>query len=179
MTRERAQALNNILENIEPGKYTPNEDVLKKCKIGNENWAELLQILHAAHHIADYSQGKLNITDTGFTFMVNGGYLLQVVDEQAITISELTIINLKLQNDYLPHAIKQTKNRGWIDLSLFIGGALVTYGGVFLTNKLQETREQKKQPNEIRIVLSPTTRDTTVKIYADSLKSDSCEKKPK
>lgn len=99
------------------------------------------------------------------------------VDNLSEIISELTVTNLKLQNDYLPRVIKQTKNQGIKDLLLFIGGALVTYGGVFLTSKLSETTEQNKLLSEIKIVLSPTTKDTTVKIYADSCGVDSSDGK--
>lgn len=176
MTGEFATALDKVLENLVAGVFTSKDALAEKLGIEVANLEPLLQLLHAEKYIG-YFAYDFTITDKGFAFRENGGYrqkyLRDTVDIQKQTITELTEAHLKLQNEYLPYAIRQAKRKRLTDLFIFLGGAAVTFGATWLSDTLSETREQKKQPSELKIVVSPTNTDTTIIIYSDTLQKDS------
>ncbi len=86
--------------------------------------------------------------------------LMQKKDEE---ISDLTKSNIKLQNEYLPHAIEQTsswKKYYWIGI---IATAVGTLGGAWIGLNHSNPQEQNKIQGEIII------HDTIYKIVHDTV----------
>ena len=142
------------------------EQFLKHQSYGKSFWEQVLE--ESEKHTYSTSNSHLkdrlkNYCATRLQDVSHEEELKNRVQQKDIEIADLTRSNLKLQNDYLPHAIQKEskwKTYYWIGIIASIGGTLL---GVWLGNSLSDNQKQSQIQGAILI------HDTVYSIKYDTL----------